>query len=57
MPEADFSNRHAWASAGVVAREGGVHRIWECEDCPAWTAEELEPVSELPWDETWLSDR
>ena len=57
MPEADFCDRHAWASAGVVAREGGVHRIWECEDCPAWTAEELEPASELPWDETWLSDR
>ena len=57
MSDAALCDRHAWASAGVVVRDGVVCRIWECEDCPAWTAEELADAHEQPWDETWLSER
>ena len=48
---------HAWASVGVVVRDGDVQRVWECEQCPAWTAERFDPAHEQPWDETWLAER
>jgi hypothetical protein len=57
MSDAAICDRHAWASAGVVVRDGAVCRIWECEDCPAWTAEELDDAHEQPWEGTWLAER
>jgi len=48
---------HVWASVGVTYREGNVCRIWECERCPAWTAEPFDSELQIPWDETWLSER
>ena len=48
---------HVWASVGVTSREGNVCRIWECERCPAWTAEPFDSELQIPWDETWLSER
>ena len=48
---------HAWASVGVVTRDGSVCRIWECENCPVWTAEPFEAEYERPWDDTWLAGR
>jgi len=57
MADADLCDRHAWAAAGVAVREGNVCRIWECEDCPAWTAETLDPANEQPWEDTWISER
>lgn len=47
---------HAWASVGVVTREGSVYRVWECENCPVWTLEPFDPAHEQPWDETWLAE-
>lgn len=47
---------HAWASVGVVAREGRVNRIWECENCPVWTAQPFDVDYERAWDETWLAE-
>lgn len=48
---------HVWASVGITTRSGQVSRIWECEQCRAWTAEPFNPDLEIGWDETWLSDR
>jgi len=48
---------HAWATVGVVAWSGTIHRIWECERCPVWTAEPFGPDHEMPWEETWLAER
>ncbi|WP_336038025.1 hypothetical protein [Halobacterium yunchengense] len=57
MAAEETCERHAWASVGVVARDGGVQRIWECEHCPVWTAEQFDAAHEQPWDETWLAER
>jgi len=48
---------HVWASVGIVARDGAVYRIWECEQCQVWTAEPFAPDRERDWDDTWLSER
>lgn len=50
-------DEHAWASVGIVTREGTVCRIWECEQCQVWTAEPFDSAHERAWDDTWLSDR
>jgi hypothetical protein len=57
MSPEDTCETHAWTSVGVVVREGSVCRIWECEDCPAWTADSFDPQYERSWDDTWLADR
>jgi hypothetical protein len=57
MSGVELCETHVWASVGVVTRDGTVSRIWECEQCRAWTAEPFDPDHEVPWDETWLSER
>lgn len=57
MSGADRCATHTWATVGVVSRDGTVSRIWECENCPAWTAEPFEPDAEFAWDDTWLAER
>lgn len=57
MSKQGTCEHHAWASVGVVTREGTVCRIWECEQCPAWTAERFASATERPWDDTWLAER
>ena len=57
MSQEPTCETHAWASVGVVVREGGVNRIWECENCPVWTAEPFADEHERPWDDTWLAER
>jgi hypothetical protein len=57
MSEGAFCETHVWASVGVVTREGTVCKIWECENCPAWTAEPFDPDAERDWEATWLSGR
>jgi hypothetical protein len=57
MSDSERCGTHAWASVGVVSRAGEVARIWECERCPAWTAEAFDPEDERPWDDTWLAER
>ena len=57
MSEAETCETHAWASVGVVTRERSVYRIWECENCPVWTAEPFDPDHEQPWEDTWLAER
>jgi hypothetical protein len=57
MTEATLCERHVWASVGVVDRAGSIRRIWECEDCPAWTTEPFDPEYEQAWNDTWLADR
>lgn len=53
----DPCETHTWATLGVVTRDETVHRIWECEDCPVWTAEPFDPADEKPWENTWLAER
>ena len=48
---------HAWASVGVVNREGSIGRVWKCERCPAWSVEPFDPDYETPWADTWLAER
>ncbi|MDQ2054359.1 MULTISPECIES: hypothetical protein [Halobellus] len=48
---------HAWASVGVVNREGSIGRVWKCERCPAWSVEPFDPDHETPWVDTWLAER
>jgi hypothetical protein len=48
---------HAWASVGLVATDGTIRRVWECEQCGAWTVEPFDPDLERAWDDTWLSER
>jgi hypothetical protein len=55
--DVETCERHTWASAGVVDREGSIYRVWECEDCPVWTAQPFEADHERQWDDTWLSER
>ncbi|WP_162224670.1 hypothetical protein [Halorussus amylolyticus] len=57
MSEDETCERHAWASVGVVTRAGSVCRIWECENCPVWTAEQFDPDHERLWADTWLAER
>ncbi|MHB9288767.1 hypothetical protein ACKVMT_17190 [Halobacteriales archaeon Cl-PHB] len=57
MSDESTCETHTWATAGVTSRAGDVQRIWECEDCPVWTAEPFDPDHERPWDDTWLADR
>ena len=57
MSAPEICDRHAWASVGVVTRDGSVARIWECEQCPVWTTQRFDPVHELAWADTWLADR
>jgi hypothetical protein len=55
MADEALCDRHVWASVGVTNKDGRISRIWECEQCQAWTAEPFDPDLEIPWDETWLS--
>jgi hypothetical protein len=57
MAREDTCDTHTWTSVGVVTREGSVCRVWECENCPAWTVETFESEYERPWDDTWLAER
>ncbi|MDX5989640.1 MULTISPECIES: hypothetical protein [Haloferax] len=57
MSEAPTCETHAWASVGVVIRDGTVYRVWECENCPVWTLEPFDPDYERDWDDTWLAER
>ncbi|MFW5911402.1 MAG: hypothetical protein ACOCSD_01570 [Halolamina sp.] len=50
-------DRPAWASVGVVSRDDAVYRGWECEDCPAWSAQPFDAAHKRPWGETWLAER
>ena len=57
MAVAESCDVHVWTSLGVTARDGEISRVWECEQCSAWTVESLEPKSEIPWEETWLAEQ
>jgi len=57
MSEEEICDRHTWASVGVVTRNGTICRIWECESCPVWTAEQFDRDHERSWDDTWLAER
>jgi hypothetical protein len=57
MSDREACDAHAWASVGLVTRGGTIHRVWECEQCGAWTAEPFDPERERAWDDTWLSKR
>lgn len=54
MSDADRCAEHAWAVGGVTTVEDRVVRVWICENCPAWTVEELDREHEVPWAETDL---
>lgn len=54
---ADFCEEHAWASIGVTDIDGGMTRVWACENCPAWTSQPLSADAEIGWADTWLADR
>ncbi len=56
MSGEEICETHVWASVGVVTRNGAVCRIWECEQCPVWTAEPFDPDFEQNWSDTWLSE-
>ena len=57
MTDTDLCEKHIWASVGVATREGTICRIWECEQCPGWTAEPFEADTEVAWDDTWMAAR
>ena len=46
---------HVWASIGVTAVDGTVHRIWDCERCTAWTKEPLDENRRVPWADADIS--
>lgn len=56
MADEKTCDTHVWASVGVVVRDGQVCRIWECEQCQVWTAEQFDSASERDWSDTWLSE-
>jgi len=47
---------HVWVSVGVSTVDGDVHRIWDCERCPAWTSEPLGDDRRVPFADTDLGD-
>ena len=57
MSEDPTCETHAWASVGVVIRDGSVYRAWVCENCPVWTLEPFDPDYGQDWDDTWLAER
>lgn len=57
MAAEELCERHDWASVGIVTRNDAVQRVWACENCPAWTAEQFDREHEQAWDDTWLAER
>lgn len=57
MSVEEMCETHVWASLGVTTRDGVISRVWECERCPAWTAEPFDPDLEVAWEDTWLAEQ
>jgi hypothetical protein len=56
MDQDEFAcSEHVWASIGVTIVDGTVTRVWDCERCPAWTKEPLDPEWLVDWDESDLA--
>ena len=56
MPFIDHEHRHEWYRVGCVSRKAGVHEVYRCRGCSAWSYLELKDTARVPFSRGQLSD-